>query len=89
MIGMTKNLLKWSILALIVGVLAGITSWAFLHSLDWAITFRRSHSWMVVLLPIAGLITALFYRRFGQSVEAGNNLILEEIHEPKKLFRFE
>jgi H+/Cl- antiporter ClcA len=35
------------------------------------------------LLPIAGFIVGWVYLRFGKSVEAGNNLLLEEIHDPK------
>jgi H+/Cl- antiporter ClcA len=36
------------------------------------------------LLPIAGLVVGLAYQYFGKDVEAGNNLLLENIHEPKE-----
>ena len=37
---------------------------------------------MLWLLPVAGLLTALLYQKFGQSVEAGNNLLIERAHKP-------
>ncbi len=54
-----------------------------LASLEWATAFRESHVWIITLLPVAGLAVGLLYKYFGKSVEAGNNLLLEEIHDPK------
>ena len=39
-------------------------------------------TWLLYLLPVAGLGIGLMYAAFGKSVEAGNNLIVDEIHEP-------
>ncbi len=38
--------------------------------------------WLLYLLPLAGLTSGYLYHRFGQSTEAGNNLIMDQIHEP-------
>ena len=76
-------LVKWIVLGSIVGVLAGLGSAAFLTSLDWATRTREAHSWLLFGLPLAGLVTGLGYHyRGGRSVE-GNNLIIDEIHDPK------
>ncbi len=37
---------------------------------------------LLYALPLAGLAIGLLYHWFGRSVESGNNLILEQIHEP-------
>ncbi len=66
-----------------VGILAGTASAILLASLEWATQFRESHLWLIALLPLAGFSVGLIYHRFGRSVEAGNNLLLEEIHDPK------
>jgi len=42
-----------------------------------------SHVWLLALLPVAGLISGLAYHRYGSDVEAGNNRILQELHDPK------
>jgi H+/Cl- antiporter ClcA len=64
-------------------MLAGTASAALLVSLEWATRVRESHIWLIALLPIAGLGVGLIYHHFGRSVEAGSNLLLDEIHDPK------
>ena len=39
----------------------------------------------VAVLPAAGFATGWIYHRFGQSVARGNNLLIDEIHDPKAL----
>ncbi len=76
---------KWLLLASAVAVLAGSASAFFLFALDWATATRISHRWSIWLLPIAGFVVGWLYLRFGQHVEAGNNLLIDEIHDPKKV----
>lgn len=76
------SLLKWSFLAGLIGVMAGTASAVFLLSLEAATSFRIAHPWLLWLLPVVGLIVGFVYHRWGKSVEAGNNLILDHIHEP-------
>jgi H+/Cl- antiporter ClcA len=54
----------------------------FLWSLDVATAKRFEHPWLLYLLPLAGLTVGLVYHYWGKSAEGGNNLILEQIHEP-------
>lgn len=75
-----RHALRWLLLAIPVGLLAGSASALLLASLDWATRTRESHPWLLYLLPLAGLAVGLLYHRFGRAVEAGNNLLLEEIH---------
>lgn len=77
--------LKWLILSLLVGVLAGSASALFLHSLDWATSTRESNYWIISLLPIAGLIIGFSYYYLGKEAVKGNNLLIEEYNQPKKV----
>jgi len=77
-----SSLAKWTLLASIVGVLAGSASAVFLGSLGLATAFRVAHPWLLFLLPVCGLAVGYVYHKWGRSIEAGNNLILEHIHEP-------
>ncbi|MDF0554274.1 voltage-gated chloride channel family protein [Kamptonema sp. UHCC 0994] len=79
------QLSKWFIIACIVGILSGLGSAALLASLDWATNWRESHLWMIALLPLAGFLSGWIYHRYGKQVEAGNNLLLEEIHNPQNI----
>jgi H+/Cl- antiporter ClcA len=76
---------KWLLLALLVGALAGSASALFLCALDWATATRIANRWLMLLLPVAGFGVGWLYLRFGSSVEAGNNLLIDEIHDPKKV----
>lgn len=76
------QLVQWSLLVLPVACLAGSASAFFLWALDRATAARWSHSWLLYLLPIGGVGVGLLYHWFGEEAERGNNLILEEIHEP-------
>lgn len=63
--------------------MGGTASALLLVSLTWATGTREAHKWLIALLPIAGLV-GLMYKYLGTSVEAGNNLILDEVHDPQR-----
>ncbi len=77
------HLLRWIVLGSVVGVLAGLSSAGFLVTLDWVTDIRHHHPWILWLLPVAGFGIGLVYHYFGGDAVAGNNLIIDEIHEPK------
>jgi H+/Cl- antiporter ClcA len=83
-----KFFFKWLGIAGVVGFLSGSASAFFLWTLDWATQWREAHVWIIWLLPLGGLVSGLIYHYFGQDVEKGNNLILEEINTPKKTIPF-
>ena len=51
--------------------------------MDWATTTRLEQPWLLFLLPLGGFAVGLAYHHGGGGSHAGNNLILDEIHEPK------
>ena len=77
--------LRWLLLAGLVGALAGTASAGFLISLEWVTHWRETHPWALALLPAGGLLVGLAYHYFGNRVVKGNNLILDEIHAPGEL----
>ncbi|SMC89944.1 chloride channel protein [Pedobacter nyackensis] len=83
-----RNLLKWIVLVLIVGIAAGTLSAVFLTALNMATAFRDQHTWMLYLLPVAGLIIGLLYHHKGREVERGNNLVFDTVHNPKDIIPF-
>lgn len=77
------HLMKWIVLGAAVGILAGGASAGFLVSLDWATNAREAHPWLLFLLPVAGFLVGLGYHYGGGKSAQGNNLIIDEIHEPR------
>ena len=63
--------------------MAGSASALLLVSLNYATEIRERHVWLILLLAPAGWLVGQMYQLVGSSVEAGNNLILEETHDPK------
>ncbi|ASE64170.1 chloride channel protein [Chryseobacterium indologenes] len=76
---------KWLLISTIIGVLVGTASAGFLQSLEWATRFRENHIWLVALLPVAGFLIGLLYYYWGKDVEAGNNLLINTIHDPQRI----
>ena len=79
-LGRARHVARWVALAVVVGVLSGLLSAAFLESLDWATNTRNSNNWLVFTLPIAGLIVGGLYHYVGRGLERGTNLIIDQIH---------
>lgn len=78
-------ILKWTSICLIIGACIGSASAFFLQTLSWVTDYRENHVWLIALLPIGGFLIGLLYYRYGKSVEGGNNLLLDTIHEPKQI----
>lgn len=81
-------LLKWTILSLLTGVAAGTLSALFLTLLNLVTDFRTIHPELIYLLPVAGFFIGWLYYHKGQSVERGNNLIFDTVHNPKDIIPF-
>ncbi|RTL53210.1 MAG: voltage-gated chloride channel protein [Sphingobacteriales bacterium] len=77
-----SHLFKWTLFVIPVSISVGtLVAW-FLWLLDRAINFRYTHLWLLWLLPLAGIMIHFLYQFSGKNAEGGNNLIMDEIHEP-------
>ncbi|WMJ73665.1 voltage-gated chloride channel family protein [Cytophagaceae bacterium ABcell3] len=85
---LTVFVVKWVVICVLVGILAGSASAFFLYSLEWAGNWRENNIWIISLLPLGGFAVGMLYYHFGREVEAGNNLIIEQIQTPKKPIQF-
>lgn len=77
-----RHLVRWTLLAIPVAAVTGSLVALFLWSLDEVTQLHWSHPWLLYLLPLAGIVIYFLYKGWGKNAEAGNNLIMEEIHEP-------
>ncbi|SCY23136.1 H+/Cl-antiporter ClcA [Flavobacterium anhuiense] len=82
------SLPKWILICALVGIFSGSASAFFLVALEWVTQFRIQHKWIIWLLPFGGFLVGLSYYYWGESVAKGNNLLLEEYEEPKKVIPF-
>ncbi|WP_026665374.1 chloride channel protein [Butyrivibrio sp. FC2001] len=80
--------LKWLVLGIIVGLIIGAVGAAFFHGIRLATEFRKAHSFMIYLLPFAGLLIVFLYRLSKEYEDTGTNLVITTIsagdHLPKR-----
>jgi H+/Cl- antiporter ClcA len=68
-------------LGALVGLFCGAASALFLFLLAEVTDYRDGHELIVYFLPLAGLVIGVLYARFGESIKAGNNLVIDTIHD--------
>jgi len=78
----SKDLLRIILVIIPVAIFIGSMIALFLWLLNLAIHFRFNHKWLLYLLPLAGLLIHIIYQSGGKSSENGNNLLIDEIHQP-------
>lgn len=80
-----KKKFRQILLSIASGALAGLAAAAFLWLLQIATDSREASPSLIFGLPFAGFLIGWAYHRYGREISSGNNLILDEIHEPKKV----
>ncbi|MHA3775458.1 voltage-gated chloride channel family protein [Verrucomicrobiota bacterium sgz303538] len=78
----SKASVRWLALIVPMAIAVGSACAFFLWSLDAVTHLRFDHPWLLYLLPIAGMVVGLLYHYVGGSAEGGNNLIMDQIHQP-------
>lgn len=79
--GRLGALAQWLVLGSLVGLMCGGASALFLWLLEVATSFRTKNELVVYTLPVAGLAIGWAYERYGQPIKAGQNLIIDTIHD--------
>jgi H+/Cl- antiporter ClcA len=73
--------LKWLPLAAAIALPVGSVCALFLWALERATAARFAYPWLLYGLPVCGALIGAAYHRWGRSVEGGNNLIVDCIHD--------
>lgn len=77
-----KYTIKWFLLIVPVAAVVGSLVALFLWLLDEATKIRWANGWLLFFLPVVGMAIVALYRFKGKNAEAGNNLVMDEIHKP-------
>ena len=72
------NLVKWLMLAVLVGGITGAASTLFSFVLKSVTNCRKENEWMFYLLPVMGLIIVFLYEKFGKD-DGGTNQVLSTV----------
>ena len=72
------NLVKWLMIAVLVGCITGAASTLFSFVLKSVTNCRKENEWMFYLLPVMGLIIVYLYEKFGKD-DGGTNQVLSTV----------
>lgn len=76
------TILRWLVLATIIGVIVGLSTAFFLKVLDWSITLGRQVPNYFMLLPIALFLSVLLSQYFAPTAEGhGTEKVIEAVHK--------
>ena len=74
---------KWAFLSILMGAIGGVTGAVFHHVLHFVTHLRSGNTWLVWLLPVAGLLTVAIYRLKPLQKNRGTNEIIDAVLEGK------
>lgn len=75
-------IIKWFFYIIPVSVVVGSMVALFLWLLEQATIIRWENGWLLYFLPFVGIAIVALYKFKGKNAEAGNNLVMDEIHKP-------
>jgi len=82
------SIIEWLLLSLVIAICVGSACAFFLISLEKATEYRNAHEWIIYLLPLAGILLGYVFFKWGKDIGPGNNLVISNIHKPKKIIPF-
>lgn len=71
---------RWIVIACITGVVVGAVGVAFVKGLSFVTGFRTTHPYIILGLPIAGIVIVTLYKICKFENDKGTNLMLSTIH---------
>lgn len=80
-----RALIKWVIIAMVVGIIGGLIGSVFHLSIDYVTALRTHHSFLVFLLPAGGTIIAAMYRIFSSKGRIDTNRVIESVRKDEKV----
>ena len=84
----TQHLLasfKWVLFGILVGLVVGFCASVFAKTILLATSFRLAHTWIIFLMPAAGIIIVYLYHLAGSAGVGGTNLILASIRKGEEV----
>ncbi len=80
-----KAFCKWALIAVAVGIAAGLAGTAFHYGVEWVTELRGTYRWLIFLLPAGGVCIAGIYKLCGAENAGGTDYVLETVREKKQV----
>lgn len=79
----TLNILKWLMISLIIGIGGGLLGTLFHIIVEHVIELREKHSFIILFLPLGGLVIAFMYNLFRSNGNIDTKRVFQSIKEDK------
>lgn len=78
---------KWLGISFVLGTVCGLVGAAFHHSIDFVTNIRTQNSFLVWLMPLAGMLIVFLYHSVGLHNQPGTNTIIQSVRQQDKVPR--
>jgi H+/Cl- antiporter ClcA len=76
------SIIKWAVLAILTGIIVGLSTTVFLKALGWSTLWAQSYHYYFLLLPIALFLSSLLIKYLAPDAEGhGTEKVIEAIHK--------
>jgi H+/Cl- antiporter ClcA len=82
MISNLRAFLKWGLLSILIGAIAGSAGTLFYFCIRYVTELRTVHGWLIWLLPLGGLGIVFLYRISKITEPRGTDLVIEAVRSP-------
>ncbi len=79
------SFLKWVFIALITGAIGGAIGGLFRICVDFATGFRSENSFLILFLPLGGLVIIFLYKVTKLSSKVDTNLVIKSVRSEEKV----
>lgn len=80
-----RLLLRWVVFGSLLGVIMGAVGAAFVHGIHAGTAFREAHPWVLLTLPLGGLLIVWLYRITRNHNDKGTNMVIASIRSEAEL----
>ena len=80
-----KVFLKWIAISLIIGIVGGLVGSLFHISVDYVTDLREKNGFLILFLPLAGLLIVLLYQHFRAKGKIDTNRVIEAVRNNEKV----
>jgi len=76
---------KWLLIGILIGIVVGLAGTLFFYSVEFVTEFRKEHLWIILFLPIGGILINLIYKAMKYPDDRGTNLVIETARDGENM----
>ena len=80
-----RGFLKWILISLIIGSIGGLLGGLFHIGIDEVTHIREKNGYLILFLPIGGIIITYLYKRFANELKVDTNCVIESARKNERV----